>query len=371
MLNFINLLSPFEGFKSQAYYLSMLNTENYNFINLWNYSNFGTILDNVISFNKPSSIQFLISFLIIVYGTLSLSNWLKVTLIETNTFDKIKETFLSIFVASFIAIFLLNSQSILKETIILFNNTEDIVFLSSMKSNFLLVTVQEFWCLSNAIIAFYIISSKSLTNLKLYPSTFVDALSENFYTFTFNLFSDILGLKTVDEVKNHQVFFFKIYAIFFFNVFSNLGGMIPYSITFTSQLFVTFCLAYLVFFACTYTIISEKGLKYFFSLFLPQGVSIGLLFFLMPLEMLSYSSRVVSLGVRLFVNMMAGHVLLKVISGFALVMIIAGDFMILASFFPVLVLFLLTVLELAVALIQAYVFTVLTLLYLRDFFVAH
>jgi len=147
--------------------------------------------------------------------------------------------------------------------------------------------------------------------------------------------------------------------------------MIPYSITFTSQLFVTFCLAYLVFFACTYTIISEKGLKYFFSLFLPQGVSIGLLFFLMPLEMLSYSSRVVSLGVRLFVNMMAGHVLLKVISGFALVMIIAGDFMILASFFPVLVLFLLTVLELAVALIQAYVFTVLTLLYLRDFFVAH
>jgi len=150
-----------------------------------------------------------------------------------------------------------------------------------------------------------------------------------------------------------------------------LGGMIPYSITFTSQLFVTFCLAYLVFFACTYTIISEKGLKYFFSLFLPQGVSISLLFFLMPLEMLSYSSRVVSLGVRLFVNMMAGHVLLKVISGFALVMIIAGDFMIIASFFPVLVLFLLTVLELAVALIQAYVFTVLTLLYLRDFFVAH
>jgi len=374
MFNFLNtflLSSPFEGFKTQAYYLHLLQGEYFNPSIFWKNQSIINNYDFFEVIEASSSSKFLIISLFTFYSILSLSNFVKNTFVSDNTFDKIKETSFSIIFAGFISVFILNSQSILKEGIVLLGSNDSVYTFYGLKSEFLMLTVQEYWCLSSSLIAFYLLSSKSLTNLKLYSSTFLDGLSENFYNFTFDLFSDILGLKTVEEVKKHQVFFFKIYAVFFFNVFSNLGGMIPFSVTFTSQLFVTFSLAYLVFIACTYTIIAERGMKYFFSLFMPQGISLVLAFLLVPIEMVSYSFRVISLGVRLFVNIMAGHVLLKVIAGFAIMMIVAGDFMILASFFPVIILIILTVLELAIALIQAYVFTVLTLLYLRDFFVAH
>jgi F-type H+-transporting ATPase subunit a len=115
----------------------------------------------------------------------------------------------------------------------------------------------------------------------------------------------------------------------------------------------------------------KHGVSYFFSLFMPAGCPLPLLFLLIPIEFISYSFRLVSLSVRLFANMMAGHTLLKVIVGFSFSMILMGDSMLLVNLFPIAVLFVLTFLEVGVALIQAYIFTILTCIYLKDIFTAH
>jgi F-type H+-transporting ATPase subunit a len=104
---------------------------------------------------------------------------------------------------------------------------------------------------------------------------------------------------------------------------------------------------------------------------MPAGCPLPLIFLLIPIEFISYTFRLVSLSVRLFANMMAGHTLLKVIVGFSWSMILMGDFFLLANLFPMAILFILTFLELGVALIQAYVFTILTCMYLKDIFVGH
>ena len=117
--------------------------------------------------------------------------------------------------------------------------------------------------------------------------------------------------------------------------------------------------------------IRKQGIAYFFGLFMPSGCPLPLIFLLIPIEFISYSFRLVSLSVRLFANMMAGHTLLKVIVGFSFSMILMGDSMLLVNLFPIAVLFILTFLEVGVALIQAYIFTILTCIYLKDIFTAH
>ena len=102
------------------------------------------------------------------------------------------------------------------------------------------------------------------------------------------------------------------------------------------------------------------------SLFLPPGTSLGLALLLVPIEFVSYMFKPISLGVRLFANMMAGHTLLKVIAGFAWSMMASGGFLFVAHLLPLFVLVLLVGLELGVAMIQAYVFTILTCIYLND-----
>ena len=102
------------------------------------------------------------------------------------------------------------------------------------------------------------------------------------------------------------------------------------------------------------------------SLFLPPGTSLGLALLLVPIEFVSYMFKPISLGVRLFANMMAGHTLLKVIAGFAWSMMLSSGFLFVAHLVPLLVLVLLVGLELGVAMIQAYVFTILTCIYLND-----
>lgn len=104
---------------------------------------------------------------------------------------------------------------------------------------------------------------------------------------------------------------------------------------------------------------------------MPAGCPLLLLLLVIPLEFISYSFRLVSLSVRLFANMMAGHTLLKVIVGFSFSMILMGDSMLLVNLFPIVVLFILTFLEVGVALIQAYIFTILTCIYLKDVFISH
>ena len=156
-----------------------------------------------------------------------------------------------------------------------------------------------------------------------------------------------------------------IFVIFFFILFCNLIGMVPYSFTITSHLIITFTLALTIYIGFNLIGIKKHKLN-FLNLLLPSGASIALVPILVPIELVSYIFRVISLPVRLFANMMAGHTLLKVIAGFAWTMLNVNSFIFLAHFIPLIIIVLLVGLEIAVALIQAYVFTILTCMYIND-----
>ncbi len=154
-----------------------------------------------------------------------------------------------------------------------------------------------------------------------------------------------------------------IMTLFLFVLMGNLLGMVPYSFTFTSQIIVTFGLAMMAFGLCTLIGFWKHGFHYF-SLFVPQGAPIYMLPLIVPIEILSYLSRPVSLAIRLFANMMAGHTMLKVFAGFTVTLGIYG-------LAPLCVNTILTAFEILVALLQAYVFTILTCIYLRDALYLH
>ncbi len=149
-----------------------------------------------------------------------------------------------------------------------------------------------------------------------------------------------------------------VFSIFFFVLLGNLLGMIPYMFTFTSHIIVTFTLAMIVFLFVTILGIVLHGF-HFFSLFMPKGVSVFLAPILIPIEMISYLSRPISLSVRLFANMMAGHTMMKVFAGFVVMLGSAG-------IMPMALNVILTGFEVVIASLQAYIFTVLTCVYLND-----
>jgi len=153
-------------------------------------------------------------------------------------------------------------------------------------------------------------------------------------------------------------FFPLIFTLFLFILFGNLLGLLPASFTYTSHLAVTFTMAIFVFLVATIVGFMTHGVK-FFGFFVPHGVPIALLPLMVPIEIISYFSRPVSLGLRLFANMTAGHIMLKVFAGFVVSLGILG-------FLPVGVNVLLLGFELLIAFLQAYVFSVLTCLYLKD-----
>jgi F-type H+-transporting ATPase subunit a len=173
------------------------------------------------------------------------------------------------------------------------------------------------------------------------------------------------------DVEGNGELLVKVSSIFSFVFINNLMGMLPYSDTGTSSLMLTFWVALSIFVTLLTLMLRKQGINYFFGLFMPSGCPLPLIFLLIPIEFISYSFRLVSLSVRLFANMMAGHTLLKVIVGFSFSMILMGDSMLLVNLFPIAVLFILTFLEVGVALIQSYIFTILTCIYLKDIFTAH
>jgi F-type H+-transporting ATPase subunit a len=187
------------------------------------------------------------------------------------------------------------------------------------------------------------------------------SLVEMIYEFVLNLINEqISGPSTVK-----QQFFPIVFVTFTFLLFCNLIGMIPYSFTVTSHFIVTLGLSFSLFIGVTIVGFQTHGL-HFFSFLLPQGVPLPLAPFLVLLELISYCFRALSLGIRLFANMMAGHSLVKILSGFAWTMLSLGGFLYIASFVPFLIVFALTGLELGVAMLQAYVFTILICIYLND-----
>ena len=156
-----------------------------------------------------------------------------------------------------------------------------------------------------------------------------------------------------------------VFTLFVFLLFGNMLGLIPYSYTFTSQIIVTFAMAAFVFVGVTIVGLVKHGL-HFFSFFVPQGAPKVLIPFLIVIEVISYFVRPVSLSVRLFANMLAGHTMLKVFAGLAVMISGAGGIAMTGSLLPLAALIGLTGLEVLVAALQAYVFTILTCMYLND-----
>jgi len=180
------------------------------------------------------------------------------------------------------------------------------------------------------------------------------------------IYNVILSLVT-DNIQHRdaQKFFPLVFSLFVGILCLNLIGLVPYSFTATSHLIVTFAIALSIFIGINIICIREHGI-HFFALFLPPGTGVGFAFLLVPIEFISYMFKPVSLSVRLFANMMAGHTLLKVIAGFGFVMMSQSGVLFLAHYVPLLVLVPLFGLELAVAMIQAFVFSILVCIYLND-----
>jgi F-type H+-transporting ATPase subunit a len=160
-------------------------------------------------------------------------------------------------------------------------------------------------------------------------------------------------------------FFPLVFSLFMFILVLNVMGIIPYTFTVTSHIIITVALALLVFFTVVIYGFWKHGL-HFFKLFVPSGVPAVLLPFITLIEVLSFISRPISLSIRLFANMLAGHITLKVFAGFVTVLGSLGAVGVLGAILPLLATVALTALEFLVAALQAYVFAILTSLYLND-----
>lgn len=159
-------------------------------------------------------------------------------------------------------------------------------------------------------------------------------------------------------------FFPFVFSLFMFVLILNLFGMVPYGFTVTSHLIVTFALAALVIGTVIVYGLMRHG-THFFRLFVPSGVHPAMLAILVPIEIISFISRPISLSVRLFANMLAGHIALKIFAGFVGILLSAGVWSIISPL-PLALAVALTALEVLVAVLQAYVFATLTSIYLND-----
>ena len=177
------------------------------------------------------------------------------------------------------------------------------------------------------------------------------AMVELLYEFIANLIRDTIGAAG-------RPYFPIVLAVFLFILIGNLLGMVPYSFTFTSHIIVTFAMAITVWIAVTILGFMRHGAHYF-SFLVPPGVPIWMWPLLIPIELISYLSRPLTLAVRLFANMLAGHTLLKVLAGFVAGLGVFG-------ILPLAMIAALTGLEILIAVLQAYVFTILTCLYIND-----
>jgi F-type H+-transporting ATPase subunit a len=183
----------------------------------------------------------------------------------------------------------------------------------------------------------------------------LQSIAEMFYEFIAKMIDDNVGHEGLR-------YFPFIFTLFMFILFGNLLGMIPYSFTFTSHIIVTFGMAIVIFVGVTAIGIWRHGF-HFLTLFVPKGVPIGLMAVVVPIEVLSYIIRPMTLSIRLFANMMAGHTMLAIFAGFVAPL---GAFYIVPGLLPIALDFALIFLELLVAVLQAYVFAILTTLYLAE-----
>lgn len=181
------------------------------------------------------------------------------------------------------------------------------------------------------------------------------SMAEVFYEFVANMLRDNVG-------QEGRKYFPFIFSLFMFVLFGNLLGMVPGAFTYTSHVIVTFGMAAVVFIGVTLIGFARHGL-HFLRMFFPEGAPIATAVILVPIEIISYFSRPFSLAVRLFANMTVGHIILKVLGGFVVAL---GGFYVVPGIVPFAFLGGITVLEFGIALLQAYVFTILSCIYLHD-----
>ena len=179
----------------------------------------------------------------------------------------------------------------------------------------------------------------------------------------FFIFGAIAGFLNVYRDNGKKYFPF-VFSLFMFVLIGNMVGMVPYQFTFTSHIIVTFALAAVVFIGVTILGFYNHGIKFFTFFYIP-GVPFYMHPLLIPIEVISYLSRPISLSVRLFANMLAGHTLLKVFAGF----VVAMPFF--TGALPLAFIVALTGLEILIAFLQAYVFAILTCLYINDAYHLH
>ena len=201
-----------------------------------------------------------------------------------------------------------------------------------------------------AVIVTFVLCLISIRSKKLVPNR-MQAIGELSYSLVAGLIDSNIGSKG-------QKYLPFVFSVFLFVLFGNLVGMIPHIFTFTSHIIATFTLAMVVFLFVTFLGIFLHGWK-FFTLFTPTGLPKFLWPLVVPIELISYLSRPISLSIRLFANMVAGHAMIKVFAGFVVML---G----LWEFIPILVNVALTGFEIIIAVLQAYIFTILTCIYLND-----
>lgn len=204
--------------------------------------------------------------------------------------------------------------------------------------------------MSIAVIACTIFVLGGMSKASIVPGRW-QSMVEMAYEFIAKMLNEAVGPEA-------RKFFPFVFTLFMFILFVNISGMIPGSFTATSHIAVTFALAAFVFIGITIFGFMRNGLGYL-KLFMPSGIPMAMAPFLILIEVISYLTRPISLSVRLFANMTAGHIMLKVIASFAVML---GP----VWFFPVLFNVALTGLEFLVAVLQAYVFSMLSCIYLND-----
>lgn len=213
--------------------------------------------------------------------------------------------------------------------------------------------------LYSIIVVFLVLSLHVIANNnnKLIPSKWSIAL-ESAYASIHAMVRDNIG-------STNEIYLPFVYSLFFFVIIANLNGNIPYGFTITTSIMVAIGLSVMIFLGVTILGLSKHGV-HFFSFFVPSGTPLALVPLLVLIELISYLARAVSLGVRLFANMVAGHTLLKILSTFLYQLFTTSVIVFFVTLIPFAIFVALIGLELAVSVIQAYVFSILVCSYLKD-----
>lgn len=221
----------------------------------------------------------------------------------------------------------------------------DISFTNS--SLFIVIAAAFFWFVYNT----------NVSEGKLVPGRY-QSVVEICYTTVYGMVKDNMA-------REGYRFFPFIFTLFMLIAIMNLFGLIPYTFTPTTHIVITFGLSLSIFIGCVGLGLVNHKIEYF-SMFMPNGAPLALGPFLVIIEIVSHFNKALSLGLRLAANITAGHLLFAILSSFAWQMITAGGLVTVAAAFPILIGLFITVLEMAVALIQAYVFCLLTVIYINE-----